>query len=122
VIGAFAVVAFLLAGIGIHGLLALAVSQRSREIGVRVALGAAPRDILVLIMRRGILLTIAGIVPGVLLAYLAGRAMSALLAGITPADPATFLLSVTLAFVMALLGSLVPTLRALRVDPIQALR
>ena len=122
VLAAFAVVAFVLAGIGIHGLLSFSVSQRAQEIGVRVALGAQAGDILRMIGRRSVMLALAGVIPGVVLAYLAGRSMEALLAGVTPADAPTLLAAVGLSVLMTIVGSLLPTLRALRVDPITALR
>jgi putative ABC transport system permease protein len=122
VLGAFALIAFLLAAVGIHGLLSFAVSQRLTEIGVRMALGAQSGDILSMIVRRAVVLAIAGIVPGVLLAYVTGRSIEALLAGVKPADAVTLGSAVVLSFLMTVLGSLAPTLRALRVDPITALR
>ena len=122
VLGAFALIAFVLAGIGIHGLLSFAVSQRVQEIGVRMALGARSSDILSMIIRRSLMLAVAGVVPGVALAYAAGRSMEALLAGVKPADTLTLASAVGLALAMTVLGSLAPTLRALRVDPITALR
>ena len=122
VLGAFAVIAFVLAGIGIHGLLSFSVSQRAQEIGVRMALGAQSGDILSMVVRRCATLAIAGVIPGIALAYAAGRWMEALLAGITPADTATMVSAVFLVVVMTLVGSVMPTLRALRVDPITALR
>jgi putative ABC transport system permease protein len=122
VLGAFAAIAVLLAGIGIHGLLSFAVSQRVQEIGVRIALGAQPADIVSMVMRRSVLLAAGGVVPGVALAYAAGRAMEALLAGVKPGDALTFGVAVGLSVVMTIAGSLVPTLRALRVDPMSAIR
>jgi predicted permease len=122
VLAAFAVIAFVLAGIGIHGLLSFSVSQRTQEIGVRMALGAQPEDILRMIVRRSVLLALAGVIPGVALAYVAGRSMEALLAGVKPADAPTMLAAVGLSVLMTIVGSLMPTLRALRVDPITALR
>jgi predicted permease len=122
VLSAFALIAFVLAGIGIHGLLSFSVSQRAQEIGVRVALGAQRGDILRLIVARSMLLTLAGVVPGVALAYLAGRSMEALLAGVKPADAPTMVAAVGLSALMTIIGSVMPTLRALRVDPITALR
>jgi len=122
VLGAFALIAFVLAAIGIHGVLSFAVSQRVQEIGVRLALGAQSSDILSMIVRRGALLAIAGIVPGVLLAYAAGRSMEALLAGVRPADGVTLGAAIALSFLMTVLGTLAPTVRALRVDPMTALR
>ena len=122
VLAAFAVIAFALAGIGIHGLLSFSVSQRAQEIGVRVALGAQSVDILRLIVGRSLILAVAGVVPGIGLAYVAGRSMEALLAGVKPADGPTMVAAVGLSAVMTVLGSVMPTLRALRVDPITALR
>ena len=122
VLGAFAIVAFVLAAVGIHGVLSFAVSQRSQEIGVRIALGAQRSDILSMVLGRGALLAAAGVIPGVALAYAAGRTMEALLVGVRPGDAATFLAVIALAGVMTIAGCLLPTLRALRVDPIAAIR
>jgi putative ABC transport system permease protein len=122
VLSAFAIVAFILAAIGMHGLLSFAVSQRVQEIGVRRALGAQSRDILSMVVWRGVILAIAGVIPGVALSYAVGRSMEALLAGVRPADALTLASAVGLTVLMALIGSLAPTLRALRVDPITALR
>jgi putative ABC transport system permease protein len=122
VLAAFAAIAFVLAAVGIHGLLSFAVSQRLAEIGVRMALGAQSSDILSMVLWRGIALAAAGVVPGVFLAYAAGRSMEALLAGVHPADAITMASAVGLSVLMTLLGTLAPTLRALRVDPITALR
>jgi putative ABC transport system permease protein len=122
VLGAFAAIAFVLAAVGIHGLLSFAVSQRTQEIGVRMALGAQSSDILSMVLRRCVTLAIAGVIPGIVLAYVAGRSMEALLAGVKPADAPTLAAAVALSVVMTAIGSLAPTLRALRVDPITALR
>jgi putative ABC transport system permease protein len=122
IIVAFAALALLLAGLGIHGLLSFSVSQRSSEIAVRVALGAQPRDILRIVLRQSLVLAAAGVLIGVALAYAAGQAMRALLVGVTPGDPATFLIAAALCLLMTAAGSLVPSLRAIRVDPITALR
>jgi predicted permease len=122
VLVAFAALAFLLAAIGIHGLLAFTVSQRTQEIGVRIALGAQSRDILGLVLRESLLLALVGVTLGAALAYAAGRSLEALLAGLTPYDPASFAAAIALAVVMTLAGSLLPAIRALRVDPTTALR
>ena len=122
VLGAFAAIAFVLAAIGIHGLLSFAVSQRVQEIGVRMALGAQSSDILAMIVKRSVWLSLAGVIPGIALAYAAGRWMQALLVGVTPADAPTFGAVAALAIVMTMIGTLMPTLRAVRVDPIQAIR
>jgi putative ABC transport system permease protein len=122
VLAAFALIALVLAGIGIHGLLSFSVSQRSQEIGVRRALGAQSADILSMVIGQCLKLAGVGVVVGVALAYAAGRSMQALLAGVKPADAATLTGAVVLAIAMTAIGSLVPTLRALRVDPNIALR
>jgi putative ABC transport system permease protein len=122
VLAAFAFIAFLLASIGIHGVLSFAVSQRVSEIGVRIALGARRRDILGMVMGRGVRLVAAGLLPGLLLAYFAGRSLESLLLGVTPIDVPTFATAAALTLVMAIAGTLLPTLRALRVDPITAIR
>jgi putative ABC transport system permease protein len=122
VIGAFAIIAFLLAAVGIHGLLAYTVSQRRHEIGVRMALGAQRSAIVAMVMRQGAWLAVCGVVPGIVLAYAAGRAMSALLAGVAPGDIATFLAATALCVLMTLAGSLVPVLRAVNVAPASAFR
>ena len=122
VLGAFAAIAFLLAAIGIYGLLSFAVAERAHEIGVRMALGARAGEILGMVLRQGALLAVAGAIPGAALAYAAGRAMASLLAGLDPGDLATFLTAVGLCLLMTLFGSLWPALRAVRVDPIRVIR
>jgi predicted permease len=122
VIAVFAGIAFLLAGVGIHGVLSFAVSQRTPEIGVRIALGARGADILAMILRQGAVLAAAGVLPGVLLAYAAGRSMQALLAGVQPGDLATFSSAAALSAAMALAGCMIPAMRAVRVDPLTAMR
>jgi putative ABC transport system permease protein len=122
VLAAFTLIAFLLAAIGIHGVLSFAVSQRTAEIGVRIALGAQRRDILAMVMRHGVLLVAAGLLPGLVLAYVAGRSLQTLLLGVTPADIPTYATVIALTGLMAIGGTLLPTLRALRVDPIEAIR
>ena len=121
-LGGFAAVAFLLAAIGIHGVLAFAVSQRTAEIGVRLALGAQRRDILAMVVGHGAVLTVTGLVPGVALAYAAGRGLESLLAGVTPGDPLAFGAAVGLTAIMAAIGMLLPAWRAVRIDPIRAIR
>jgi putative ABC transport system permease protein len=122
VLGALAAIALVLAGVGIHGLLAYTVSQRSREIGVRLALGAEPAGVARMIMAEGMRLAVFGIVPGVAGAYAAARGMRALLFGVEPADPGTIAAVVGLALVMTVAGSLVPALRAVRVSPMSVMR
>jgi ABC-type antimicrobial peptide transport system permease subunit len=122
VLGAFAAIAFLLAGIGLHGLLAFNVSQSAREIGVRIAFGAERRNILGMVMRRGMVLALAGVLTGGGLALAVGRSLQALLAGVSPTDLASFGGAAALAFTITALGSLMPALRATRVDPLQVIR
>jgi putative ABC transport system permease protein len=122
VLGVLAAVAVLLAGVGIYGLLAYTVSQRSQEIGVRLALGADPARVGRMIVADGMRLALIGIVPGVPGAYAAARGMSALLFGVAPSDPATFATAVGLALLMTFAGSVVPALRAVRVTPMSVLR
>ncbi|HLW77748.1 MAG TPA: FtsX-like permease family protein, partial [Bryobacteraceae bacterium] len=122
VLGAFAAIAFLLAAIGIHGLLAFAVSNRTQEIGVRLALGASAGNILSMIMREGVVLALAGIAIGTVVAFGAGRALQALLAGVAPGDLETYAAAVGLCLVMTIAGSLAPALRAVRIDPTTAIR
>jgi predicted permease len=119
---AFAAIAFVLAAVGIHGLLTYSVSSRQHEIGVRIALGAQRGDIVRMIMRQGAILAAAGVVPGLFLAYLAGRSMQSLLAGVEPSDIVTFGAAAALCVVMTMIGTLLPTLRAVRVDPATAFR
>jgi predicted permease len=122
VLGALAAIALLLSGVGIYGLLAFTVSQRAREIGVRLALGAEPSSVARMIVSKAMTLTLVGLVPGVLVAYWAARGMRALLFGVQPADPATIFGAVALVVLMTLAGALVPALRAVRVNPMLALR
>jgi predicted permease len=122
IIGVFAALALLLAGIGIHGLLSFTVSTQSSEIALRVALGAQPRDILRIVLRQSGALSLVGIVLGIALAYAAGRGMQALLVGVGPGDVTTYLTASGLCLLMAVAGSLVPSLRAIRVDPMEAIR
>jgi putative ABC transport system permease protein len=119
---AFAAIAFVLAAIGIHGLLSFSVSSRQHEFGVRIALGAQRSDIVRMVMMQGAILAAAGVVPGLLLAYLAGRSMQSLLAGVEPADLVTFAAAGVLCVVMTMVGTLVPTMRAVSVDPATAFR
>jgi putative ABC transport system permease protein len=121
-LSAFAAIAFLLAAIGIHGLLSFAVSSRTQEIGVRMALGAQARDILGMIMRDGLILALVGIAIGAMLAYGAGVGMQSLLAGVRPGDVTTFAAAITLCLLMTLVGSLIPAVRAVRIDAAAAVR
>src|SRR5205823_9735273 len=115
----FTLIAILLAGIGIHGLLSFAVSNRSREIGVRIAVGAQSHDILAMVLRQSVLLAVIGTIIGTVLAYGAARTLESLLAGVQPGDLATYGAGLSIAMFTALAGSFWPALRALRVDPMK---
>jgi hypothetical protein len=122
VLAAFAGLACLLAAVGLHGLLAFVVSARAREFGIRLALGAEPREILSLVARRGLVLGIAGVAVGVVVAYLAGRWMESLLVGVGPTDAPALAIAVSVSIGMTLAGSLLPAIRAARISPTEAMR
>jgi putative ABC transport system permease protein len=122
VLTALAVVALLLTGIGIYGLLAFIVAQRAREIGVRLALGADPRRAARMIVGEAARLALLGGIPGVLVAYAAARAMRALLFGIPPGDPLALAAGVVVVLLATLVGSLAPAMSAVRVSPLLAMR
>src|SRR5271154_940881 len=121
-VGGFAGLAVLLASIGIYGLLAYMVSQRSREIGLRMALGARRDDILRIFLRKGVALAGVGIVAGVVVSASTASMMASLLYGVRPHDPAVFLIVPLLLFAVAVLASYLPARRATKVDPMIALR
>jgi ABC-type antimicrobial peptide transport system permease subunit len=107
----------LLASIGIYGLLAYMVGQRSREIGLRLALGAQRADVLRLVMGKGVVLAGLGIVAGVIFSASTASMMASLLYGVRPHDPAVFLAAPFLLLIVALLASYIPAWRATKVDP-----
>ena len=118
----FTAVAILLAGLGIYGLLSFTVSLRQQEFGIRMALGARQGDIFKMVLRQGVVLAVAGLLPGLALAYLSARLLESLLAGVRPADALTFSAAAVLCLVTTLMGTLVPALRATRVDPTAVMR
>jgi putative ABC transport system permease protein len=118
----FAGAAFLLAAVGLYGILAYSVEQRIREIGVRVALGAARRDIFRLIVGNGMSLALVGVMVGVPAALAVTRMMGGVLTGVTSTDPVTYIVVVALLSASAFLASYLPARRATRVDPLVALR
>jgi putative ABC transport system permease protein len=121
-VGGFAVLALLLGAIGTYGVLSYAVTMRRREIGVRMALGAAAADVIRMVVREGMALAAAGIFSGIVLALALGRAAVTLLYGVAPHDPRTFLVVAAILGLVALAASAIPALRAARVDPISTLR
>ena len=118
----FAAVAVLLASIGLYGVVSYTVAQRTRELGIRVALGARRGDVVRLVLSRGVVVIVAGLSAGVAAALLTTRYLGALVFGVSPMDPATFSIAVAVLCAVALGAHLVPVQRALRVDPASALR
>jgi putative ABC transport system permease protein len=119
---AFAVAAAALSAIGVYGVLAFLVGQRTKEIGVRLAIGASPSTVVWLFVREGMVLTMVGLSAGFAGALAAGRWIATLLFGVTPADPSTFLAVGCALTLAAVLATYVPARRAARVDPSDALR
>jgi ABC-type antimicrobial peptide transport system permease subunit len=122
VFGAFALVALMLSALGLYGLLAYSVGRRTREIGVRVALGADRSDVRRLVLREGLALTAIGIAVGLAAAALTSRALRSLLFGVTAGDAITYAVGPAVLAAVALVACLLPARRAARVDPAVALR
>ncbi|HEY9449334.1 MAG TPA: FtsX-like permease family protein, partial [Gemmatimonadaceae bacterium] len=120
-LGVFSVLGLVLASIGLYGVVAYAVTQRTRELGIRLALGAETRDIYRVVIRQGMSLMIVGVTIGIAVALLLTRLVRGLLFGVSPADPLTLGVVVAILTVVALLASYVPARRATRVDPLVAL-
>jgi ABC-type antimicrobial peptide transport system permease subunit len=121
-LGTFAVLALVLAAVGLYGVMSYLVGQRTREIGVRMALGAQQSNVLRLIMERGAMLTLAGIVIGTLAALALTRWISSLLYGVSAADPLTFVSVAAILALVALAAYYIPARRATKIDPLVALR
>ena len=121
-LGAFAGLALALAAIGIYGVMAFVVGQRTREIGIRIALGAHPGGVVALVLRQALTLAVAGVAIGAMAALAATRLLGGLLFEIRPTDPATYTLIAVLLTATAALAAWRPARRAAAVDPIAALR
>jgi putative ABC transport system permease protein len=122
VLGAFAGIALLLAAVGIYGVLAYSVAQRTQEIGIRMALGADPRSVISLMLRSALAPVGAGVAVGVAGSLLTSRALRSFLFGVRPTDPAALVVAVAILVAVAWLASYIPARRATRVDPLIALR
>jgi putative ABC transport system permease protein len=118
----FASIALILAAVGIYGVMSYAVTQRTREIGIRIALGARPSEVRSLVLRRAVVLTLAGLVLGLTGAIAATRVLSTLLFEVKPTDPETYVLVAAVLGLVSLVASYIPAVRATRVDPLTALR
>jgi len=118
----FGALGLLLAAIGLYGVLSYIVSQRTQEMGIRIALGAGRREILALVMGQALRVTAWGVVLGVAGALAAGRAIASLLYGVTPHDPLVLSVAIAVLAAVAAVASYVPARRAMRIDPAQALR
>jgi putative ABC transport system permease protein len=120
--GIFAALALVLAAVGIYGVMSYAVTQRTREIGIRIALGAKRTDVLKLAMGHGLRLVMIGVVIGLGAAFVLTRVMASLLFGVSATDPATFVAISLVLLSVAMLASYIPSIRAMKVDPMVALR
>jgi ABC-type antimicrobial peptide transport system permease subunit len=121
-LGAFGLLAIVLATTGVYGMLAYAVSQRTREIGIRVAIGARRSNIIQLVLRRAAVIVMTASLVGAALALTLGRFFTPILYGVSPKDPATYALALALMGAIGAIACYVPTRRALRIDPAVALR
>jgi predicted permease len=120
--GVFGLLALVLAAVGLYGIVAYSVSNRTREIGIRIALGARMTSVLALVVRQGIVLCVLGLVAGLAAALALTRVLASILYDVDPADPLTFGAVIVTLIIVALVASLLPAQRAARIDPATALR
>jgi putative ABC transport system permease protein len=118
----FGILALTLTAVGIYGLVAYSVAQRTREVGIRMALGAQKRDVLQLILKKGLILVAWGAGFGVLGSYWLSRLVASQLYGVSPYDPATLVTAALMLLAVALVAAYIPARRATKVDPLVALR
>ena len=121
-VGLFGGLALLLTAMGLYGLMAFAVGQRTREIGVRMAFGASRSSVVAMVLRQGVWLVVVGTTVGVALAIALSRFIRSQLFGVAPTDPFAFAAAIAILLVVAAVGCLIPARRAARVDPLVALR
>ena len=121
-LGGFAAFAIVIAGVGLFGVLSYAVAQRTREIGIRMALGARPGDVARMVARQGLVVTVAGLTAGLGVAFVLVRSLSTFLYGVTAHDAGSFIAAPAVIIVVSAVACLVPVRRATRIDPLRALR
>ena len=121
-LGLFAGLALVLAGVGIYGVISYSVAQRTQELGVRMALGAGPRNVLVLVMKQGVGIAILGVAVGAVAAFFVTRLLTGILYGVSATDPLTFGAVAMFLVGVAALATYVPAWRASRIDPMECLR
>ena len=121
-LNAFAVVALLLASIGLYGVISYLVGQQTQELGIRLALGAQRKDVLLLVLSQGMKMTLGGVALGLLASLGLTRLLTKMVYGVSTTDPATFAVIAALLILVALLACLIPARRATKVDPLTALR
>jgi len=120
--GAMGLLGLILAVVGVYGVASYAAAQRTQEIGIRMAIGATPRDILKLVLRQGLIIVAIGLLAGLAAAFVGTRLLADLFYGVAPSDPLTYAVVATLLLTVALLANWIPARRATRVNPVIALR